>query len=242
MLGSSILIFLSRIYGYLLDSEYVRRNRTWSQKDAEENFSHDRTGPRAYHFHTSILGVNHAIREEAEEFLYKSNTFVVLSYQRPKLSTVNGGLIWLPIVSNTLVSRMQKHSVRIHVSDTNRSQPAMRNGKEPIKSAIFLARDLETFCLIMTFAGLTCPQQDLALQLTTDTTGAPMVRFHPQFGSSTTASQLKCELRDTKYRKTDAATQRQILAPMARILSPSQKSLSVAISAMLDRSNTRSWP
>lgn len=50
-----------------------------------------------------------------------------------------------------------------------------------------------------------------------------MVRFHPQFGSSKTASQLKCELRDTKYRKIDAATQRQIFTPMARILAPSQR-------------------
>lgn len=36
------------------------------------------------------------------------------------------------------------------------------------------------------------------------------------------APQFRCELRCTKYREIDAATQRQILAPMARILAPSQ--------------------
>jgi hypothetical protein len=37
------------------------------------------------------------------------------------------------------------------------------------------------------------------------------------------APQFKCELRDTKYRHIDETIQRQMLAPMARILAPSQR-------------------
>jgi hypothetical protein len=38
-------------------------------------------GDRAYKFYTNILGVNRQIHDEAEEYLYKHNVFVVISHQ-----------------------------------------------------------------------------------------------------------------------------------------------------------------
>jgi hypothetical protein len=143
-----------RIYGYLLDGEYARTGRKWSSKGYHETFDLSRSGPRAYHFHTGILGVNRAIHDEAEELLYKRNVFVVLSYQYSGLGNDIGGLIWLPIVSNKHAARMQKHSVRIHItSGTGKHRSPDSCIATSIQSAIFLARDLGAFCLIMTAAG-----------------------------------------------------------------------------------------
>lgn len=56
------------IYSYLLDAKHTRIKRA-------------RIGDRAYTFHTSILGVNREVHDEAEEYLYKHNVFVVISHQ-----------------------------------------------------------------------------------------------------------------------------------------------------------------
>lgn len=215
----------SRIYSHLLDGEFVRTKRTWSRAEYEDNFDNDRTGHRAYYFHTNVLGVNRAIRNEAEELLYKRNMFIVLSYEYFGLGNENGGLYWLPIVSNRHAPRMKKHSVRIHVSPGTAGyrDPAL-SGDASMHSAIFLARDLEVFCLIMTTAGSSIVPTNLAVALYVSQTGAPTVG-PPGFPNTpkVAAPQFKCELRNTQYRQIDEATQRQILAPMARILAPSQR-------------------
>jgi hypothetical protein len=59
--------------------------------------------------------------------------------------------------------------------------------------------------------------------LSKDDTGTPTVGLPVAFGMKVAAPQFKCELRNTKYRQIDAATQQQILAPMACILAPSQR-------------------
>lgn len=215
----------SRIYGYLLDGEYTRIKRTWSRKEYEDNFDNDRTGPRAYHFHTNILGVNRVIHDEAEELLYKRNMFIVLSYEWFGLGNENGGLLWLPIVSNKYAARMKSHSVRIHVPPGTAAyrDPELK-GNASIQSAIILARDLDVFCLIMTTAGSSCKQSNLAVTLYKNGTGVPTIGFPGVFDPpNLTAPQFKCELRNTQYRKIGVATQRQILAPMHQILAPSQR-------------------
>jgi hypothetical protein len=88
----------------------------WNRKENEDNQKNTRTGPRAYNFHTNILAVNHAIHDEAEELMYKRNTFIVVSYKWSNLGENIGGLLWLPIVSNQHAGRMRLHSLRIHVS------------------------------------------------------------------------------------------------------------------------------
>ena len=56
------------IYSYLLEAKHTRTKRA-------------NIGDRAYQFHTNILGVNRQIHDEAEEYLYKQNVFVVISHQ-----------------------------------------------------------------------------------------------------------------------------------------------------------------
>ena len=120
---------------------------------------------------------------------------------------------------------MKHHPVRIHVSPGTAGliDPSPTGNASP-PSAIFLARDLGAFCLIMTTAGLSCVQTGVAVSLFEDGNGAPMFGpSGPADAPKLMAPQLMCTLRDTKYRQIDAATQRQILAPMAQILAPSQR-------------------
>lgn len=152
--------------------------------------------------------------------------FIVFSYEYSGIGGETGGLVWLPIVSNKHAPRMKSHSVRIHVSPgTTGYKDLTGKGKASMQSAIFLARDLEAFCLVMTMAGLSCTQTNLAVTLYANGPGKALIDRRPgSFNNSkVTAPQFKCELRNTRYRQIDAATQRQLLAPMARILAPSQR-------------------
>jgi hypothetical protein len=119
---------------------------------------------------------------------------------------------------------MEKHSVRIRVSPgTAGVRDPMMSGSDSLQSAIFLARDLDVFCLIMTTAGSSCMQTDLLLTLDRNRAGVPTLGGLGLFIDSDSVPPLyHCEQRRTKYRVIDEATQRQILAPMARILAPSQ--------------------
>ena len=66
-------------------------------------------------------------------------------------------------------------------------------------------------------------QKNLLVTLDRNRAGAPTLGGLGLFiDPDREAPQFHCELRCTRYREIDAATQRQILAPMARILAPSQ--------------------
>lgn len=100
--------------------------------------------------------------------------FVVLNYEYFGLGNENGGLFWLPIVSNHHASRMKRHSVSIRVSPgTAGVKDPMISGNGSLQSAIFLARDLDVFCLIMTTAGSSCMQTDLLVTLDRNGVGVP---------------------------------------------------------------------
>lgn len=212
----------------MLEGDFVRTKRTWNLKQHKENFLVSRSGPRAYQFHTSILGVNRAVKSEAEELLYKRNVFVVLSYQYHGLGIEIGGLAWLPIVSNKHVrkfSDMQKHSLRIHVapgiSGAQRLDPSATTTST--QSAIILAQDLDAFCLIMTSAGSVCTKESLAVVLSKDSTGTLSIVLPDAVAKKAATPQFICELFNTEYCQIDTATQHQLLSPMARILAPSQR-------------------
>jgi hypothetical protein len=136
------------IYTYFLDGDYTRVQRKFAEIPSDQN----QTGPKAYHFHTDILAVNHEIHAEAEESLYKSNVFVVVSYQWPSLWKEWGSLLWVPIVSNKFVNRMTLRSLRIHVDPGLVAlQDAVRETRTivPVKSYIILAGDLNGCCVTM---------------------------------------------------------------------------------------------
>lgn len=147
----------SRIFGYLLDTEYNRvqrkavgnRNKTKTRQD----------GLVTYKFHTSILAVSKAIHEEAEELMYKRNIFVVLSCQWPSPGKIFGGLLWLRLVSQNFADRMQLHSLHIHLTMTSVTKQSI-----PVQSCIILASDLEAFSCVVRAAAETRPGRALDLE------------------------------------------------------------------------------
>lgn len=137
-----------QIYGYLLDSDHTRVKRTYEKKEHKSATRNNRTGPRAYHFHTNLLAVNRVIHDETEKLLYKRNMFVVISYQLPSLNKTGAGLFTVPVVSRTQVGSMQYHSLRIHISaGKNRLKlnKALDGVKFPAQSYILLIRDIDAF-------------------------------------------------------------------------------------------------
>jgi hypothetical protein len=207
----------------LLDSQYTRVQRNFDPSWTEAKDLNP--GLIAYNFHTNILAVNRAIRTEAEELLYKRNVFVVVSYEWPEMEEQSeyGGLIWVPMVSKKHVSRMSRHSARIHISESSNSREdtaLTTRAKVTVKAYILLASDIEAFCI--TLGGLLYRSRGRALLLDNATVpGAPpaveMQDVHwkpPQF---------KCELRDAEYRLMDRATQHQLLSSFASLIAAGQR-------------------
>jgi hypothetical protein len=212
------------IYEYLLDGDYTRIQRTCYEVNQQQNLDGNRTGPKAYHFHTNILAVNHAIHKEAEEVLYKRNTFVVVSYQWPSFGKERGGTYWVPIVSNEHVARMKLHSLRIHVSSGSQTQ---EGASAPVESYIILARDVKAFCVSMharvwdlNGAAVTINQVPETPTYTTTEVGIAGVSLDHVVNPP---SRMRCQLRDTKYRTMDRALQNDMLAPLATVIGLSQK-------------------
>jgi hypothetical protein len=211
------------IYGYLLDGDHTRIQRTCYQVNQQQSLDGNRTGPKAYHFHTNILAVNHEIHKEAEELLYKRNTFVVISYRWPSFGEERGGTYWVPIVSNEHVDRMKLHSLRIHASP---GSLAKAGANTPVESYIILARDMKAFCASMHARledtnGVAITVNHLP-NMNTELSIAGISEF-PPFERLTPSSRMSCQLRDTKYRPMDRALQNYMLAPLATVISMSQK-------------------
>lgn len=207
-----------QIYSYLLDSSYTRIQRKHDQATHDYN----KTGPRAHHFHTNILAVNHAIHEEAEELLYKSSTFVVISYQWPTLGRERGGLFWAPIVSNKHVARMKHHSLRIHVSPGT-TELDQTNVSVPVESYIILASDMNAFAATMHARERDANGACATISTVTGQIPEVATAGIDIDGKAADPTRIRCQLRDTKYRAMNRELQNYMLAPFATVIGKSQK-------------------
>lgn len=117
-----------QIYGYLLESSYTKLPRTY--KESQTGVREGRIGHK---FHTNILAVNKEIHDEAEEYLYKNNVFVIASFDSWNLTSEDddgagvtfAGLPWAPLVNMGYpVSSMKRHSVSLRLTEhTSRMVP-----------------------------------------------------------------------------------------------------------------------
>jgi hypothetical protein len=212
------------IYGYLLDGNYTRVQRKLDQVPQ----NHNHAGPNAYHLHTNILAVNQEIHDEAEELLYKANTFVVVSYQRtPLVSKMErGDLLWVPIVSKKFVNGMKLHWLRIHADPGVTSlQIARSTGTEaPTESYIILAGDIKAFAVSMHIAEENTIGTGV-LVVSLPIYARPLVQLQSRVvdGATYESTRLKCQLRDTRYRAMNRDLQHDLLAPLASIIGMSKK-------------------
>ena len=215
-----------KIYGYLLDGDYTRVRRVYKEEEYMSANRLNQPGPRAYHFHTSILAVNHAIHEESEELLYKRNEFVVVSYQWPSLNKSRGGLYLVPVISHTHAGRMKHHSIRLHISPGAtllKATKALSGAEIPVQSYIMLARDMNAFCYTVSlsasraktpFVGVVAQSDSKIILEDVHTEG------QAKLGKPT---QLRCDFRSTKHVSMDTLLQQRVLKSLAFIISPSQR-------------------
>ena len=203
----------------MLDCEYTRTPRYFPQD--KQGTNNALSGIPAYRFFANILAVNRTIHDEAEELMYKRNTFVVISHQSMALRQVFGGLLWVPMVSKEHTGRMKLHSLRIHLAVDKAGLPV-----PPMQSFIILAEGLEPF--------------SCAARVTTAEVGDPGPAVTVKFQSGTSViglnesarngkkvgpSKILCDLRETKFRPMDERLQHRLLTPFASIISSSQRTV-----------------
>jgi hypothetical protein len=199
-----------QIYQYLLHSDYTRveRKRKHPNGTGETNYLFERKG---YKFHTNVLAVNSAIHDEAQDYLYKNNIFVIASADWLDASggsffTVNS---YLPIVTESKAARMKHHSLRMHVA---KNFTAITTATQ---SCLLLWKDLDA--LIVTLRTQVSQRLGLALMMEDNLT-SPSAMFnvlgmneHESNGAM--PCRFKVQFLDTPWRKQDAntLTQRNVL-------------------------------
>ncbi|KAM0712048.1 hypothetical protein Q7P37_011142 [Cladosporium fusiforme] len=207
-----------QIYGYLLDNQYTRLERTFHS--AADKAPSER-GCKTYHFHTNILAVNREIHDEAEKLLYERNIFVVVSCQFPALVPAVRSTVYFPVVTETHASRMRHHSLRVHLKAHGPAANTVLEGDKPprtqventINSAVLLHDHLQVFCNL---AGLTLsnnPPQSLVINIAEKSYIGRLPSVDVK------APRLSCELRSTRYREMTPEVQTFLLAPLAGAIS-----------------------
>lgn len=140
-----------QIYGYLLDSTYTRVARYPDGfDDTKDSFT-----PSSYKFHPQILAVNRTIHDEAEEYLYKNNLFIVASFDWPSFIQAQqrgavSDMVWSRLVNTRHMAKMRHHTVRIHLA-TNLAKFTTTSvtgagSKAQLQSYLFLEKDLGAIC------------------------------------------------------------------------------------------------
>jgi hypothetical protein len=233
------------IYSYLLDSVYTRVTRLRDAKSVD-----DRAG-QGYQFHTSILGVNHAIHDEgqcintllfgfrrillilrkAEDYLHKNNVFVVASFEWPDFDAVENGRptysqqLISPIVTDKHAARMKQHTLRLHITKNmdplTARAPTGRPNKIPLHSILLVANDFRAFCFSWRHRLGALGGFAIEVEDRNLPTGRLRLLGVNTSGQKYKSPSLKIEFRDTSFRVADGALQRDLLGPLKGILCPS---------------------
>jgi hypothetical protein len=174
------------IFQHLLDARYTRLERRTCDDPA-------------YKFHTNILAVNREIHDEAQDYLYKNNTFVVASADwfdadGDSFFTINS---YIPIVTESKAARMKHHSLRIHITG---------NAKVPTQACLLLLQDLDA--LIVTLRVHVSQRLVFALMMEDDATSSryTVVGTNQQVN---TPCRFKVQFLDTPWRTQDVNTMTQ---------------------------------
>ena len=227
-----------QIYGYLLDSAYTRVARYPDGFDVTK----DSSTPQSYKFHTQILAVNRTIHDEAEEYLYKNNVFIVASFDWPSFIQEQqrgaiSDMVWSRLVKARHVAKMRHHTVRIHLA-TNLAKSTTTSvtgagSKAQLKSYLFFEKDFGAFCTSLQFH-LGASSSGFAMAIG-DHGHDPLEILHVTGVSGADAKalkppHLKIGFRDTQFHKTCGKWQRELLDTLSEVSAPGMK---VSVSGIL---------
>jgi hypothetical protein len=153
ILRLALISICPKIYGHLLDGKRNQVKRAHSHSHADRVF---------YKFHTSILAVNRKIHNEAEEYLYKHNEFVVVNHD-PTQSPDTFMPPWTPLVAELGAGPMRHHSLEITFLLHHRAT----HSKTAAEAWLLLAQDVDIYCLVIN------------LYMSRDIPQTPMLALHP---------------------------------------------------------------
>lgn len=190
------------IYSYLLDAKHTRIKRA-------------RIGDRAYKFHTGILGVNREIHDEAEEYLYKHNVFVVISHQFMD-PVITGSASFAPWAAQLDGVDFVHRSLGLYLSeaphgDSQQSGIAGSNW-------LFLAQDLDSYCQIVLLP-LCSRVQDVPHLLLNDVDSI-LDRSVDEEGLQLNADHMRVEFCNPRYSRATRELQNSLLAPLRSLGRP----------------------
>ncbi|KAM0695989.1 hypothetical protein Q7P36_004472 [Cladosporium allicinum] len=180
-----------QIYQYLLHSDYTRVERKWKDPNATGE-TNDLFERKDYRFHTNILAVNHAIHDEAQDYLHGGSFFTVNSY--------------LQIVTESKAARMKHHSLRMHVA---------KSFTAATQYCLLLLKDLDA--LIVTLRTQVSQRLGLALMMEDNLTSSSarfnVLGMNEHESNGAMPCRFKVQFLDTPWRKQDAdtLTQRNVL-------------------------------
>jgi hypothetical protein len=203
------------IYGYLLNSKYTRvaRERKMASDGGKGPFNR-----QAYRFHTNILAVNKTVHEEAEDYLYKNNYFVVASAEWHETGFWPGEWLftrnmWTPTITEKRAAKMRHHSVRLHFTkgQTAKSNYLKACGvKSPVRSCLILAKDLEALCSTVSIQVL--DYEGFAVVIEDDPPGGlNLIGWNDHEDKPHKPTRLQVKFLDTRYRTGDVDMQYKIL-------------------------------
>lgn len=182
------------IYSYLLDAKHTRIKRA-------------HIGDRAYKFHTNILGVNRQIHDEAEEYLYKHNVFVVISHQFSDAETRASPAcaLW---VAQLQGPGFVHRSLELYISEV----PHVNSQQSEIARThwLFLSQDLEFYRHIVLLPLASLLEQ--APKLVLEKSDLVFDTFLDEEGRQLNTHYMRIELRSHRYSNATCGLQRSLLA------------------------------
>jgi hypothetical protein len=190
------------IYSYLLDAEHTRVKRA-------------RVGDRAYNYHTNILGVNRQIHDEAEEYLYKNNIFIVIGYHSlDSQSTVLAP--HAPFVARLRGVEFMYHTVDVQYSAV--LQNDSEHSESPRLNLLFLSKDLDSYCRI---ASLTLASRlRFAPKLIINDNNVLVDCLVNEEGKTLSPDHMKIEFRSHRFYKKSCGLQASFLDPLCTLARP----------------------
>ena len=189
-------------------------------------------GERTNLKHTSILGVNREIHDEAEEYLYKHNIFTVISHQFVDPEIVACASL-APSVAQLHNAEFVHRSLEVHLSEVPRMNH--QQSEVPRSHWLFLSIDLDLYSLAMSLPLVYRVKH--APMLVLDGDGLYLDRLIDTDGRKNNSDRMKIKFCSHRYSRPSRELQASLLAPFCTMKRPG---LLVTLSGdVLDQASAR---
>ena len=171
---------------------------------------------------------------KAEEYLYKNNVFILVSFEWRDFikildhEPISSHPLFSPIVTDQYAARMKHHTVRMHITK-NMQDPIFIGTcledprKLPVQSILLVAADFNAFCTSLRHSLGTLRGFAVAIADDSASRRQPILLGVTESYQKFKPPNLKIEFRDTRFRVADVSLQHDLLEPLRRVASPSMQ-------------------